>query len=171
MNILLDVDDVVLKWHEAYINRYNLPMPTDWIPYDDIKDHLEELKKDKSFWLSIETKHTPNFQPKGYVSARGVPVSWTKETLKLRKLPGRSKVRHVGWGESKMDVLKNLKCELFIDDKYETVLQCIQNKIPALLMDTPQNRHIDTDLRIYDLNIESIMSKYNSIYANRHSKK
>lgn len=160
MKIFLDVDDVILAWHEAYSKRYNVPIPTDWIPYDKIKDHLAELRKDKTFWITLPVKHVPNFQPSGYVSARSVPVTWTKEAMKLRNIPGRSKVKHVGWGESKMDVLKSLGCELFIDDKYETFLECQKNGIPCLLMDTPQNRHQKTNLRIYDLKIESIMKKY-----------
>ena len=53
----------------------------------------------------------PNFQPAGYVSARGVPVQWTKDCLKLRQFPGRSKVKHVHWGESKMDILKSFSPE------------------------------------------------------------
>lgn len=160
MRIHLDVDDVVLAWHEAYIKKYNLPMPTNWIPYDEIKDHLAELKKDKSFWLSLEVKHSPNFQPAGYVSARSVPVQWTKDVMKLRKIPGRSKIKHVGWGESKMDVLKALKCDLFVDDKYETFLECQAHGIPCLLMDTPQNRQYDTPFRIHNLKIETIMQKF-----------
>lgn len=163
MKIYLDVDDVVLAWHEAYTKRYDLPMPTDWVPYDKIKDHLAELRKDKSFWITLQVKHFPNFKPAGYVSARSVPVQWTKDVMKLRHLPGRSKVKHVGWGQSKMDVLKSLGCELFVDDKYETFLECQRHGIPCLLMDTPQNRHHKTNLRIYDLKIETIMKKYNKL--------
>lgn len=160
LNIFLDVDDVVLAWHEAYIKRYNLPMPTSWIPYNEIKDHLNELTRDKKFWLSIQTKHMPDFQPAGYVSARSIPLKWTKDTLKLRQFPGRSKVYHVKWNESKMDVLKSLNCDIFIDDKIETFEECWKNGIFCLLMDTPQNRHLKTKYRIKDLKFETIMKKY-----------
>jgi len=160
LNIFLDVDDVVLGWHEAYINRYNLPMPTSWIPYEEIKHHLAELSKDKNFWLSLKAKHMPDFKPSGYVSARGVPVQWTKDTLKLRQFPGRSNVRHVKWGESKMSVLKALECDIFIDDKIETFEECWKHGIFCLLMDTPQNRSLKTKYRIRDLKIQTIMKKY-----------
>jgi hypothetical protein len=161
MNVILDVDDVVLSWHDAYITKYNLPMPTDWIPYDKIKDHLKELSKNRLFWLTLPLKNMPNFVPYGYVSARGVPVQWTKDALKLRKLPGRSRVIHVPWGQSKVDVLKRLNCDIFIDDKYETFLECHKNGIFTLLMDTPQNRHHNTNYRIHNLDISLIMRKYN----------
>lgn len=164
MQIYLDVDDVVLAWYEAYIKRYNVPMPTNWMPYEEIKDHLAELRKDRSFWITLQVKHFPDFRPAGYVSARSVPIQWTKDAMRLRQLPGRSHVTHVGWGESKMDVLKSLGCDLFIDDKYETFLECHKAGIPCLLMDTPQNRHHKTNLRIYDLKLESIMKKYNKLW-------
>lgn len=167
MNIYLDVDDVVLAWHEAFIERYKLPMPTDWIPYEEIRDKLAELKKDRFFWISLKTKHLPNFQPTGYVSARSVPVKWTKDVMKLRKIPGRTKVIHVGWGESKIDVLKSLNCDLFIDDRFETFLDCHKHGIPCLLMDTPQNRHHKTEFRIYNLKIETIMKKYNKLLKHK----
>ena len=160
MNIFFDVDDVVLKWHEAYISRYNLPMPTSWIPYEEIKDHLNDLSKDRNFWLSLKVKHKPNFTPAGYVSARGIPVKWTRDTLKLRQLPGRSKVYHVKWGESKMEVLKSLNCDIFIDDKIETFEECWKHGIFCLLMDTPQNRSLKTQYRIKNLKLETIMKKY-----------
>jgi hypothetical protein len=162
MNIILDVDDVVLAWHDAYVAKYKLPMPTDWIPYEKIKGHLEELTKNRLFWLTLPLKNMPNFTPYGYVSARGVPVQWTKDALKLRKLPGRSRVTHVPWGESKIDVLKRLNCTIFIDDKHETFLECHKNGIFCILMDTPQNRHHKTPYRIHSLDINTIMIKYNS---------
>lgn len=161
MNIQLDIDDVVLQWHDAYIKRFNLPAPKDWIPYDQIKDHLLELRKDKSFWLSLETKHFPNFRPAGFVSARVVPLQWTKDTLKLHKVPGRSHVRQVHWNESKIDVLKELKCDIFVDDKYQTFKECHEAGIFCLLMDNSYNQHIETEYRVYDLDINIIMQKYN----------
>lgn len=161
VRIFLDVDDVVLAWHEAYIKKYNLPMPTDWVPYDEIKGHLEELQQDRLFWLTLRPKHVPNFNPTGYVSARGVPVQWTKDVMKLRKIPGRSKIRHVKWNESKMEVLKSVGCDIFVDDRYATFKECHENGIFCLLMDTPQNQHHETDLRIFDLKLKTIMKKYN----------
>lgn len=162
MNIYLDVDDVVLDWHPAYAKRFNVPLPTAWVPYDDIKHHLTQLQKEKDFWLSIKVKHMPNFRPAGYVSARGIPLQWTKDTLKLRNFPGRSKVRHVHWGESKIEVLKSLNCEIFIDDKIETFEECWANGIFCLLMDTAQNQSYKTKYRIMDLDINKINQKYYS---------
>lgn len=160
MNIILDVDDVVLAWHEAYAKRYKIPVPTSWIPYDVIKPHLEELRKDRLFWLTLPLKFMPNFTPKAYVSARGVPVDWTRKAMQLRKIPGRTNIHHVHWGESKIRLLKHLKCDIFIDDKYETFLECHKNGVFCLLMDSIQNRQHKTKLRIHSLKLKEIMSKY-----------
>jgi uncharacterized HAD superfamily protein len=162
MNIILDVDDVVLAWHDAYSKKYNVPVPKDWIPYEKIKHHLEELRNNRLFWLTLPLKHMPNFLPYAYVSARGVPVQWTKDALKLRKLPGRNRVYHVPWGKSKIEILKELNCSIFIDDKYETFLECHNNGIFCLLMDTPQNRHHRTSYRINKLDISIIKDMYNT---------
>lgn len=160
MNIILDIDDVVLAWHEAYAKKYKVPIPKDWIPYNIMKPHLDELSKDRLFWVTLPVKNKPDFIPKAYVSARGVPVEWTKKAMKLRNIPGRSNIYHVPWGFSKIDVLKSLKCDIFIDDKYETFLECHKNGIFCLLMDTPQNKHHKTKFRIHTLQLKGILKKY-----------
>lgn len=160
MKIYLDVDDVVLAWHDAYFKKYNLSGITDWIPYDTIKYHLKELQNDRMFWITLPLMHKPNFQPSGYISAREVPIQWTKDAMKLRKIPGRSKVKHVNWGESKIKVLKSLDCEIFIDDKYSTFKECHDNGIFCLLMNSSLNQHHETEYRIFDLDIKKIKKKY-----------
>lgn len=156
LNIILDVDDVVLDWHRAFAKKFKFGVINDWIPYNVIKPYLDKLTKDRLFWWTLPLKHYPNFTPFAYVSARGVPVSWTKQAMKLKNLPGRSKVYHVPWGHSKIEVLKSLNVDIFIDDKYETFLECHKNGIFCLLMDTGQNKHHRTKLRLNSLDISEI---------------
>ena len=139
--IFLDIDDVIFNWYVDYAKRFNTKVPKSW--------------------LNLSVKNIPNFQPNGFVSARGIPKSWTKDSLKINNIPGRSNVYQVGWGQSKIELLKKLKTDIFIDDKYETFKDCHKNNIFCLLMDAPHNQKYKTKYRIYDLNINTILEKYN----------
>ena len=118
------------------------------------------IGKEKPFWLNLPVKNTPNFQPKGFVSARGIPKAWTIESLKRNNIPGRTNVHQVNWGQSKVQLLKDLECEIFVDDKYETFRDCNKNGIFCLLMDAPHNKKYKTPLRINSLDIETIKKLY-----------
>ena len=161
INIFLDIDDVVADWVPSFCRRYNCPIPTTWVNPHVTKERMEELKKVKAYWVNLPVRHRPNFRPKGFLSARSIPKTWTHEFMKINNIPGRNNINQVPWNVSKIDKLKELKCTIFIDDKDETFLDCHKHGIFCLLMDTPHNQHIETDLRIFDLDIKTIMKKYN----------
>lgn len=165
MNIYLDIDDVIFDWHADYAKYFNCKVPQRWYKRTSkvMAERLNLLQKDKNFWLNLTIKNKPNFQPKGFVSARGIPKTWTIESLKRNNIPGRSNVHQVYWGESKIELLQNLGCTIFIDDKYLTFKECNQNGIFCLLMDAPHNRHIKTEYRIYDLNINTIIELWDRL--------
>ena len=163
-NIILDIDDVVLQWQEAYAERFNTKIPKSFRSSNLIKRRLEILTKEKDFWINIKPKHIPNFTPKAFVSARGIPKAWTVESLSKNNNPGRSNVYQVNWGKSKLELLKSLNVDIFIDDKPETFYECNKNGVFCLLMDAEHNKKIKTKYRIFDLNIENIMQKYESLY-------
>lgn len=156
MKIYLDIDDVILQWHEGYAKRFSCKIPTKWNNSNTMKNRLKQLQKEKHFWLNLDVKHHPNFQPSGFISARGIPKKWTVETLRKYKIPGRSNVHQVHWGESKIKLLKEFKCDIFIDDKVETFEECHENGIFCLLMDAPHNKNYKTKYRVYDLDINKI---------------
>lgn len=159
-NVFLDIDDVIFTWYENYAKRFNTKVPKSWLSSKLIIKRLDILSQEKEFWLSLDVKNIPNFQPRGFVSARGIPKAWTKESLKINKIPGRTNVHQVGWGQSKIDVLKSLGCEVFVDDKYQTFKECRKNGIFCLLMDAPHNQKYKTKYRIYDLDINKISQMY-----------
>ena len=161
--IFLDIDDVIFNWYVDYAKRFNTKVPKSWLNSNLIKKRLDILTKEKNFWLNLSVKNIPNFQPNGFVSARGIPKSWTKDSLKINNIPGRSNVYQVGWGQSKIELLKSLGCTIFIDDKYLTFQECHKAGIFCLLMDAPHNRHIKTKYRIYDLNIKNIMNLWQQL--------
>ena len=163
MNIYLDIDDVIFDFQKAYADRFNTKQQQSWSNSNLMKKRLTALSLEKDFWLNLPLKNTPNFQPKGFVSARGINKAWTKASLKENNIPGRSNVHQVPWGKSKIEVLKALNCTLFIDDKYETFKECNKNGIFCLLMDASHNQKYKTKYRIYDLNIDIILKKFNEL--------
>ena len=163
MNIYLDIDDVIFDWHKCYAKRFNCKVPKKWSKSNLMKKRLDILTQEKSFWINLSIKNIPDFIPAGYVSARGIPKSWTIESLKINNIPGRTNVNQVHWGESKIEVLKSLNCHIFIDDKYETFKECNKNGIFCLLMDAPHNQQIKTPYRIYTLNIDNILHMWRKL--------
>jgi hypothetical protein len=156
LKIVLDIDNVVANWVPTFCARYNCPIPTTWNNPHVTPERLEELRKDKNFWTSLPVLHFPGFQPIGFLSARSIPKAWTHEFMVINGIPGRGNIHQVPWGQSKIDKLKEMGAEIFIDDKLETFLECSNNGIFCLLMDAPHNQGISTPYRIYDLNIDTI---------------
>ena len=81
--------------------------------------------------------------------------------MRRNKLPGRNNINQVPWNVSKIDKLKQFGVQIFIDDKLETFLECNNSGVFCLLMDASHNQSFKTDLRINDLNYETILEKYN----------
>jgi len=162
-NIFLDIDDVIFNFNVGFANYFKIKPHKTWVSSNQMMKRLKHLTSVKEFWLTLPIKNVPNFMPKGYVSARGIHKTWTKESLRINNIPGRSNVHQVYWGESKIDKLKSLECEIFIDDKYETFKECHKNGIFCLLMDAPHNRKYKTKYRIHDLDIDKIIEMYKTL--------
>lgn len=160
LKIYLDIDDVVADWIPSFCKKYNCPEPTTWESPHITVERLNELKKDKDFWVKLPIKHYPNFKPDGFLSARSIPKQWTYEFMKRNNISGRSNINQVPWNVSKINKLKELKVDIFIDDKFETFKECNENGIFCLLMDACHNQNIVTPYRIYDLNIQTIIKQY-----------
>ena len=163
MKIFLDIDDVIFNWYSDYADRFNCKIPTKWDSSKIMAERLAILSKEKDFWMNLTIKNKPNFQPSGFISARGIPKSWTVASLKKNEIPGRSNVHQVHWGQSKIELLKQFGCDIFIDDKYETFKECHDNGIFCLLMDAPHNKRYKTKYRIYDLDIKNIINLWQQL--------
>ena len=164
LNIYLDIDDVIADWIPTFCKRYNCPIPTTWSNPYITSERLKEVAKDKSFWVELPLRHSLNFHPKGYLSARSIPKEWTYQFMKRNKIPGRSNITQVPWNKSKIEKLKELKADIFIDDKPETFEDCHKAGIFCLLMDAPHNQFINTQYRIYDLDINNIMRLWQKLH-------
>ncbi len=160
-NIFLDIDDVIFDFSAGFANHFNIKPHKSWVESNRMKNRLEQLKQQKEFWVTLPVKNVPNFNPKGFVSARSIHKSWTKESLSRNSIPGRSNIHQVQWGESKIAKLKELNATIFIDDKYQTYKECHQNGIFCILMSAPHNMKYKPKYRIDNLDISNIVNLYN----------
>ena len=159
----LDIDGVLCDFMGAALKRLGIEDCGNaaWYSSYKFKDSSfwEELNQDKDFWLNLEPLVNPDdmkFEPIAYVTARGIPKEWTEEWLERNGFPCND-VHVVGTEDgnhkSKVQVLKDLKCDIFIDDHYRHFVDLNQNGIKCYLMDTYYNsRYPVGNLRINDLN-------------------
>lgn len=158
VNIYCDLDDVIFDFYGGYSERFDTKLLKSWSTSNLFKKRLEILAKDKSYWINLKIKNIPNFRPNGFITARSIVKEWTKESLIRNNIPGRSNLYQIGWNNSKIETLKKVNADIFIDDKYETFKECHKNGIFCLLMDASHNRKYKTKYRIYDLDINNIMN-------------
>ncbi len=131
------------------IDHHKQPIPKAWSFDRDIKAKFEALKNDKEFWLSIPAKCKPcdlPFEPIGYVTSRSIPNEWTEEWLDKNGFPA-SPVITVGLGESKVEALKKLGADYYIDDRYENFVEITRAGIFCYLFDAPHNQRYDVGFR------------------------
>lgn len=155
--IVLDVDDVVADFSTAFHSRFNIPVAAYWNGSYEMKSRLDEIIQTKDFYVNLPVKHKPNFMPHAYVSSRSIPVEWTQEFLEKSGLPC-CPVYHVPFEASKLEVLKRIDAEIFIDDKFDNFLEAQKGGITSYLMDAPHNQHYEVGYRrIKNLDIKNII--------------
>ena len=140
--ICCDLDDVVFAFTESYEKRFNVKLSDYWNGDYDMRENLELLKNDKDFWVNMPVKTKIPFEVDYYVTARSIPIEWTQEAIQKNNLP-KAKIYSLAWNESKIDTLKSLKCDIMLDDKYQTFKECKQNGIFCYLISTSANKHYD----------------------------
>ncbi len=155
--IVLDIDGVVCDWAKGYQERYGVEDHSYWNGSYNIGEHLKELETDEEFWVNLPILHKPDFVPHAYVSSRSIPIEWTMKFLEKNDLPCRP-VHHVAWNESKVETLKSLETEIFIDDRFENFADAERAGITSFLMDGVHNQHYSVGYkRIKDLKLKNII--------------
>lgn len=156
--IVLDVDEVVCGWAQGYREYTGHTLAANyWDSQYNTGEELNKLATNKEFWLGLPCIRRPDFVPHAYVSSRGIPVEWTMEWLEKNQLPCRPVV-HVPWGASKVEELKKLGAEIFIDDRFENFSEAMRGGICSFLMDATHNQFYDVGYRrINDLKIRNIV--------------
>lgn len=150
--VCCDLDDCVFDFIGAYEDRFGKTADY-WSGDYAMPDRLKELQEDKDFWVNMPLKNRPNFEINYYVTARSIPIEWTREAIAKNNLP-MAPIFTLPWNASKIDKLKELGCDIMIDDKYQTYKECQAAGIFCYLMDTPSNQYYNVGhRRIYDLNL------------------
>jgi uncharacterized HAD superfamily protein len=141
----LDIDGVLADFNKAVKTKFGIKNdPNHWYySYSFNKDLWVELKQDKDFWLNIEPYFDGSeipFEPVCYVTHRPVPKEWCEEWLEKNNFP--CVPVHVVNG-SKMEVLRELNLDVFVDDKYDNFKELNDNGIFTYLFTQPWNNRYD----------------------------
>lgn len=152
----LDVDGVLSNFAQALIDKANeiglgehFPKSwrdiDNWFFSDKIPEVFELIKYDEQFWLDIEPLTSPDkilFKPVAYVTARPIPSEITKRWLDKHGFPD-APVYTVDTPEEKLQILKDIGIDIFVDDKGETILDLNENGITGILFNQPHNRNFN----------------------------
>lgn len=147
-----DLDGVLFDFNFAFEKRFNVKLTPYWDGHYKMGEYLKELEGDKEFWINLPVLNRPSFHIDHYITSRSVPVEWIEESLYKNNLPC-APVHAIPWGASKVQLLKDLKIDLFIDDKFENYKEATDNGIFCYLMNSVHNQYYDVGhRRIYNLN-------------------
>ncbi len=138
----LDIDEVCADFCGAWYKRHGgVERPDSWGFDKLIYERLTACKEDKEFWLGLE----PIFdatelpaEPTCYVTHRICESAITEEWLYNNGFP-TAPVITVNERHKKIDVLKEHKVEIFLDDNYDTFKQVQQSGILSYLFDRKHN--------------------------------
>lgn len=151
--IALDIDDVCLDFVGSFEKKTGKKLNPYWNGTYEMRDLLNELSTDKEFWTNLPTLNKPSFEPDLYITSRSIPVEWTMENLEKNGFPC-APVYCVPWNESKVDLLKEHKVDILIDDKYQNFKEATEAGIFCYLMDGPTNKHYNVGhRRVFNLDL------------------
>lgn len=147
----LDIDDVLADWVGPFTKLRNIPIPTSW--YFGFPEHIDDLLKKgfdyKRFMLDLPVKTKPQdipFEPTCYITTRAdehVPVEVAKAWLERNGFP---QVRVIQTAD-KVTVAKEMKLDIFVDDKFETFRAMNEAGILCYLFDAPHNQRYDVGFK------------------------
>ena len=153
----LDLDGVIFDFDSSYEKRFNVKMNPYWLATYQMGEHLKELEGEKDFWVNLDVKHRSEFEVTAYITSRVVPVEWIQESIQKNGLPC-APIYTVPWNHSKLEILKSLNINIYIDDKYENFKEANNAGITTYLMDSPSNKYYNVGARrIFNLQRSSIL--------------
>lgn len=149
----LDLDGVLVDYYSGFCEYADIkPTQNHWLfSYTWEKRH-RELYDNKDFWVNlkplVDGASLP-FDPVSYVTNRHIPVEWCEEWLEKNGFPCAPV--HVVQS-SKVEVLKNIGVDLFVDDCYSNFVDLNKNGVFCYLYDREYNRKYDVGhKRLYSL--------------------
>jgi len=144
----LDVDEVLAQWTPAWCKQWGMVEPSSWFFDREIIKRFDSMREAGTldpFYLSLDVLTKPNdipFEPYCYVTSRPVSGQITEQWLDINGFPHRP-VHTVGLGESKVETIKNLGLDIFVDDRFDNFVQLNQAGICCYLFDAPHNQRYD----------------------------
>lgn len=152
----LDLDGVLANFKQGFIERGRLRgighhFPSSWrfwtehipasVTYFDVI--WDEVKNDNGFWLSLKPLCNPQqvtFPVSAYVTARPCPNAITEAWLLANGFQVAPVVT-VPYGSSKVQALKDLEIDVFVDDNVKNCQEINEGgRTLCLLWDEPENR-------------------------------
>lgn len=149
----LDIDEVIANWIDPWMKLWDIKdVPHTWFFDGKVGERFERMRKEgilEDFFLSLEPSVNPKeipFEPWCYVTSRPISSEITTQWLRNNNFPIRP-VYTVGHGESKVKVIKEAGCDIFVDDRYDNFEELNRNGICCYLLDAPHNRRYDVGER------------------------
>lgn len=150
----LDIDEVIAAWTPAWCKRWGIKEPTSWYFDPKIIERFESMEDLEDFYLSLEPLIQPSdipFEPHCYVTSRPVKSDVTEAWLLKHGFPIRP-VFTVYLGKSKVKVIQESGCDIFVDDRFENFVEINKAGVCCYLYDAPHNQRYDVGhKRIYSL--------------------
>ena len=150
----LDIDDVLADFVGAYCARYEMERPQWWACDYKFGDRYKELMDDADFWLDMGVRTKPEnipFEPVCYITSRGCPKGLTEAWLVKNGFP-QVPVYYSGVDGSKVEIAKREKLDIFVDDRYENMVDLTENGVFTYLFSQPHNaRYMVGHRRINEL--------------------
>lgn len=160
LKIGLDIDDTVGYFMQPYLNIFGIPK----YDHEITRNVQKKLKYNKEFWENLPVKNIPDFEVTLYCTKRVNPKTYTKNWLKKNGLPNAPIYQMYYQGGNKATMIKG-RVDVFIDDSISNWKMLNDSGVPCLLMDSKENQHIETPLRIYSLNYSEIKRIYNNEFG------
>lgn len=145
LKIGLDIDEVLCDFLPDWCNYWKMDLPESWWFDRDIMSKFQQMRDENKlneFYMRLKPLTKPleiPFEPHCYVTSRPVPKEVTEAWLDKNGYP-RKPVVCVGVGQSKVEALKEMGVDIFVDDRYDNFVELNNAGICTYLFDACHNQ-------------------------------
>ncbi len=151
MNYWVDIDGILADFDTHFLRYLNLTggHATSW--HDPrFVDNFHKIVNKDDFWLGIPPLFNPalyDFNPVGYCTSRSCSDETTRFWLRMCLFP-EAQIVNVGHNNPKGPVLRELGCELFIDDSLDNYHNINACGVECWLMTRSHNKSTHVTKRV-----------------------
>ncbi len=148
-----DIDDCLADWCPSFCKIAKIPIPTSWSFgfMDHVNRIIEEGIDYNDFMANLPIKTHPNelpVEPVCYITNRHIDPQIAVDWIKNNGFPQAPVIQTA----DKVKAAKEMKLDVFVDDKFETFVEMNKAGIVCYLFDCPHNRRYEVGFkRIYSL--------------------